>query len=194
MPFARSGTVALYYEVTGSGTPVVFVHEFSGDHRSWEPQVRYFSRRYRCVTYDARGYPPSDVPADPAAYSQDLAVADLLAVLDHLEIGRAHIVGLSMGGFTTLHFGLRHPERTRSLAIAGVGYGSTPDHDQSWLDDIAGLTEFYEEDVAGAAATPGSAPGRGALLVQDPRGWAGVAPPLPAPSSAPPPATRHGGH
>jgi len=172
MPFARNGAVALYYEETGSGTPVVFVHEFSGDHRSWEPQVRYFSRRYRCVTFDARGYPPSDVPADPAAYSQDLAVADLRAVLDHLEIGRAHLVGLSMGGFTTLHFGLRHPDRARSLAIAGVGYGSTPDHDRSWVADVAALADFYAEDPAGAAASHGSAPGRVAFMVKDPRGWA----------------------
>jgi pimeloyl-ACP methyl ester carboxylesterase len=184
MPFARSGTVALYYETTGSGPPVVFVHEFSGDHRSWEPQVRYFSRRYRCIAYDARGYPPSDVPPDPAAYSQDLAVADLLAVLDHLEIGRAHIVGLSMGGFTTLHFGLRHPERARSLTIAGVGYGSTADHDRSWLDDVAGLAGFYEEDVAGAAASHASAPGRVAFMVKDPRGWAEFAGQLAEHSSA----------
>jgi pimeloyl-ACP methyl ester carboxylesterase len=184
MPFARNGALALYYEVTGRGTPVVFVHEFSGDHRSWEPQVRYFSRRYRCVTYDARGYPPSDVPPDPAAYSQDLAVADLLAILDHLEIDQAHIVGLSMGGFTTLHFGLRHPDRARSLSIAGVGYGSTTDHDRSWLDDVAGLAEFYEQDVAAAAASHGSAPGRIAFMVKDPRGWAEFATQLAEHSSA----------
>ena len=171
MAYAQTGSLALFYEQTGSGIPVVFVHEFSGDHRSWEPQVRYFSRRYRCITYAARGYPPSDVPEDPVQYSQDHAVADLLALLDHLEIDRAHIVGLSMGGFTTLHFGLRHPDRARSLAIAGVGYGSTADHDQSWLDDVAGLADFYAEDVAAAAASHGSAPGRVAFMVKDPRGW-----------------------
>jgi pimeloyl-ACP methyl ester carboxylesterase len=184
MPFARNGPVALYYEVTGRGTPVVFVHEFSGDHRSWEPQVRYFSRRYFCVSYDARGYPPSDVPPDPAAYSQDLAVSDLLCLLDHLEVGRAHIVGLSMGGFTALHFGLRYPERARSLAIAGVGYGSTANHDRSWLDDVAGLAQFYEEDLAGAAASHASAPGRVAFMVKDPRGWAEFAGQLAEHSSA----------
>jgi pimeloyl-ACP methyl ester carboxylesterase len=54
--------IKLYYEETGAGLPIVFVHEFAGDHRSWEPQVRHFSRRYRCITYNARGYPPSDVP------------------------------------------------------------------------------------------------------------------------------------
>src|ERR671937_253883 len=94
--------VSLHVEVTGSGFPILFVHEFAGDHRSWEPQVRHFSRTHRCVSYAARGYPPSDVPADPAAYSQDRAVADALAVLDGTGIERAHVVGLSMGGFTAL--------------------------------------------------------------------------------------------
>lgn len=171
MPYLRSGAVQLYYEETGWGTPVVFVHEFSGDHRSWEPQVRSFSRRYRCVTYAARGYPPSDVPADPEAYSQDLAVADLLAVLDHLGIDAAHIVGLSMGGFTALHFGLRHPRRARSLAIGGVGYGSTADADDSWKADVESLARFYAEDTTAAAAAHAIAPGRVAFQVKDPRGW-----------------------
>ena len=66
--------VRLYYEETGSGTPVVFVHEFAGDHRSWEPQVRHFSRRYRCVTWAARGYPPSDVPEDVETFFREALV------------------------------------------------------------------------------------------------------------------------
>ena len=90
-------SVRLHYEETGSGTPIVFVHEFAGDSRSWEPQVRYLSRRYRCIAYNARGYPPSEVPADPAAYSQDRARDDVLAVLDGLAIERAHVVGLVDG-------------------------------------------------------------------------------------------------
>ena len=93
--------VKLYYEDGGSGVPIVFVHEFAGDHRAWEPQVRFFVRRYRCITYNARGYPPSDVPADGERYSQDRARDDIRAVLDALKIDKAHIVGLSMGGFAT---------------------------------------------------------------------------------------------
>jgi pimeloyl-ACP methyl ester carboxylesterase len=166
-----SGGLQLYYEETGAGTPVLFVHEFSGDHRSWEPQVRYFSRRYRCVAYAARGYPPSDVPEDPSVYSQDQAVDDLLVVLDHLSIDRAHIVGLSMGGFTALHCGLRYPERCRSLAIAGVGYGSTPEPDGTWRTDAESLARFYAEDARSAAAAHAIAPGRVAFQVKDPRGW-----------------------
>ena len=106
MPFFENQGLRLHFEVTGEGTPIVFAHEFAGDATSWEPQVRYFARRYTCVTYNARGYPPSDVPEDGGAYSQANAVADLAALLDHLDIAAANLVGLSMGSFTALHFGM----------------------------------------------------------------------------------------
>lgn len=170
MPYAQSGDTRLYLEETGTGIPVVFVHEFSGDHRIWEPQVRFFSRRYRCVVFNARGYPPSDVPDDPGLYSQEQAVADLGSVLDARDIEQAHIVGLSMGGFTALHFGLAHPERVRSLAIGAVGYGTS--HDDGWKDDVEHLADFYRDDPIGAAASHAGAPGRIPFLVKDPRGWA----------------------
>ena len=112
--------VRLHAEETGQGEPLLFVHEFAGDHRSWEPQLRFFSAAYHCITYAARGYPPSDVPTDPAAYSQERAVADAIAVLDRLAIGKAHVVGLSMGGFTALHLVLGHPERVSSAVVAGA--------------------------------------------------------------------------
>ena len=102
--------VRLHAEEAGQGEPLLFIHEFADDHCSWEPQVRYFSAAYRCITYAARGYPPSDVPADPGAYSQARAVADAVAVLDGLGVARAHAVGLSMGGFTALHLVLAHPD------------------------------------------------------------------------------------
>ena len=116
--------VRLYYEEAGSGTAIVFVHEFGGDYRSWEPQMRYFARRHHCVTFSSRGFAPSDVPADASSYSQRLAVDDILAVMDAAKIEKAHIVGLSMGGFATLHFGLVAPQRALSLTVAGAGYGA----------------------------------------------------------------------
>jgi pimeloyl-ACP methyl ester carboxylesterase len=149
----------------------MFLHEFSGDHLSWEPQVRHFSRRYRCVTYAARGYPPSEVPEDPALYSQAYAVEDALAVLDHVGIEKAHVVGLSMGGFTALHLGLAAPQRVRSLAIAGVGYGCTPELDLSWVASVRALADFYLADAPAAAASHARAPGRIPFQVKDPRGW-----------------------
>src|SRR6516225_10313974 len=119
--------VKLYVEAIGSGTPVVFVHEYAGDYRSWEPQMRHFCRQHRCVTYSQRGYPPSDVPPDPARYSQDIARDDVIAVMDALGIDKAHVVGHSMGGYTALHVGIRYPRRCLSVTAAGCGWGSSAD-------------------------------------------------------------------
>src|SRR5215475_13293486 len=127
--------IKLYYEEAGSGGPIILIHEFAGDYRSWEPQVRYFSRRYRCITFNARGYPPSDVPEGGERHSQDRARDDILAVLDALSIDKAHIVGLSMGGFAALHFGFTYPKRARSLIVAGCGYGAAPNQRQQFAEE-----------------------------------------------------------
>ena len=165
--------VRLYLEETGDGPPVLFVHEFAGDHRSWEPQVRALSRRYRCITYNARGYPPSDVPEDPAAYSQARAVADAIAVLDALGIERAHVVGLSMGGFATLHLGLRHPDRARSLVVAACGYGAQPERQAAFKEESGVVADaFAAEGAAEVAKRYAVGPARVQFQNKDPRGWA----------------------
>lgn len=127
MPELKTNGVSLHYEASGEGTPIVFVHEFAGDCRSWEDQTRYFNRRYRVVAYNARGFPPSEVPEDPGQYGQDIAVDDLAGLIRGLNLAPAHVVGLSMGGYASLHLGLRHPELARSIVVAGCGYGSEPD-------------------------------------------------------------------
>jgi pimeloyl-ACP methyl ester carboxylesterase len=177
VPQARStGGVQLYYEQTGSGTPLLFVHEFAGDHRSWEPQVRAFGRRYRCIAYNARGYPPSDVPEDPEAYSQDLAVADAIAVLDHLGIEKAHLIGLSMGGFCTLHVGLKHPHRALSLVVAGCGYGAQPARRDAFMAESEANARMFQTEGSAAASTRYSVgPARVQHQNKDPRGWAEAA-------------------
>ncbi len=144
--------VKLYYEDSGSGMPIVFVHEFAGDYRSWESQVRYFARCYRCITYNARGYPPSDVPADGERYSQDRARDDIRAVLDALKIDKAHIVGLSMGGFAALHFGFTYPQRARSLVVAGCGYGAAPNQRQQFAAEAEAAARKFEEASMAKAA------------------------------------------
>ena len=150
MPYATADDgVGLYWEESGSGAPLLFVHEFAGDHRSWAPQVEHFRDRYRCLVYDARGYPPSEVPADESAYSQQRAVADAVTVLDAAGVERTHVVGISMGGFCTLHLGLRHPERASALVIAGVGYGAHPDAAPAFRKEC--------EAIAAAFAAEGSA-------------------------------------
>src|SRR5258706_7229144 len=117
--------VRLYVEDTGTGDPILFMHEFGGHFLSWEPQVRHFSRRYRCLRYAARGWPPSDVPDDVAAYSQARAADDAAAVLRGLGIARAHLVRLSMGATAALEFGIRHPDHTLSLTVAAGGGGGS---------------------------------------------------------------------
>jgi pimeloyl-ACP methyl ester carboxylesterase len=162
----------LFYEETGSGLPVVFVHEFAGDHRSWEPQVRCLGRRYRCITYNARGYPPSDVPPDGERYSQARARDDIRAVLDALKIDRAHVVGLSMGGFATLHFGIAYPQRARSLVIAGCGYGAAPGERQKFQEEAeASARQFESLGMAKASAGYAIGPTRVQYQNKDPRGW-----------------------
>src|SRR6476659_10359279 len=128
--------VKLYYEETGKGIPIVFIHEFAGDYRSWEQQVRYFGRYYRCIAVNARGYPPSDVPKDGAKYSQERARDDIRAVLDALKLDKAHIVGLSMGGFATMHFGFTYPQRALSLVVAGCGYGASGDKKAQFTAEV----------------------------------------------------------
>src|SRR5258708_29708812 len=125
--------VRLYYEEAGSGYPIVFVHEFAGDWRSYETQLRCFSRRYRCIAFNARGYPPSDVPEDWTRYSQERARDDIRDVLDGLGLAKAHVVGISMGGFAVLHFGFAYPDRASALAVAGSRYGPQPHKRQQFL-------------------------------------------------------------
>jgi pimeloyl-ACP methyl ester carboxylesterase len=171
---AADGT-RLYVEEIGAGTPVVFVHEYAGDYRSFEPQLRYLCRQHRCVTYSQRGYPPSDVPSDPARYSQAIARDDVIAVMDALGIDKAHVVGHSMGAYTALHVGIKYPQRCRSVTAAGCGWGSTPDPvKRDAMKALAAETGkmFAEEGIAAAAAKYADAPMRQAYKHKDPRGWA----------------------
>jgi pimeloyl-ACP methyl ester carboxylesterase len=164
--------VKLYVEETGDGVPIIFVHEFAGDYRSWEPQVRHFARTNRCITFSARGFLPSDVPEDPGKYSQDRARDDILAVMDGLEIDKAHIIGLSMGGFAALHFGLHYPDRALSLVVAGCGYGAgeeTREQFQREAGEAADQMQSETMTVFGASYAMG--PTRVQYLNKDPRGW-----------------------
>ena len=164
--------VKLYYEEAGEGIAIVFVHEFAGDHRSYEPQIRYFSRRYRCVAYNARGYPPSDVPAEFAKYSQARARDDIRAVLDGLRIDKAHIVGISMGGFAALHFGMRYGDRARALVIGGCGYGAEKGSRAQFQQEAEHAAEMFDR-VGMAEGAKRYALGKTRVQLQnkDPRGW-----------------------
>lgn len=172
MPYCQSDGAKLYFEETGSGYPVIFVHEFAGDYRSWDNQVSWFSRHYRCITFNARGYPPSDVPEANTAYGYEHAAADIAAVMRHLDIDCAHLVGLSMGGYTALVFGLRYPGMASALAVAGCGSGSDPSSRETYLRDVPAradrlLAEGIERRVSDATVDPS----RIQLRRKDPKGW-----------------------
>ncbi len=167
-----SDNIRLHYEEAGTGTPIVFVHEFAGDWRAWEPQMRHFSRRHRCITYSARGYPPSDIPKDVAMYSQARAVQDILNVMDAANIERAHIVGLSMGGFATIHFGLTAPERALSLTVAGAGYAAAKDTQEHYRAlSRATADQFEAIGAKELSKTYALGATRVQLQNKDPRGW-----------------------
>jgi pimeloyl-ACP methyl ester carboxylesterase len=172
MPYADSNGVRLYYEEAGKGTPIIFVHEFAGDLRSWEPQIRHFSRRYRCIAFNARGYPPSDVPKAKSAYSQRIACDDIANVMRHIGVASAHIIGCSMGGFATVHFGLTYPRMAKSLTAVGTGSGSDPDKSEQFYNDNAEMASRFDKLGTAEAVKPYKiGPARVQLENKDPRGF-----------------------
>ncbi len=173
MPYAVTDDgVKLYCEESGKGTPLIFVHEYAGDHRSFEPQMRFFSRYYRCIVFGARGYPPSDVPDDPEKYSQARARDDIRDVLAHLKAQKAHVCGLSMGGFAALHFGMAYGERALSLVVAGCGYGAEPAKREQFHEETNATAAQIEKDgMAKVAERYSLGPTRVQFQNKNPRGW-----------------------
>jgi pimeloyl-ACP methyl ester carboxylesterase len=173
MPYAKtSDGVQLYYEEAGKGAPIVFVHEFSGDLRSWEAQIQHFSRRYRCIAFNARGYPPSDVPTRLSSYSHTAAAKDIADVMRHLKIRKAHIIGCSMGAQSTLHFGLTYPETAITLTTIGAGSGSSGRTRAEFLKNVeANARRFEKEGLAAALERVRVAPNRVQLARKNPRAW-----------------------
>jgi pimeloyl-ACP methyl ester carboxylesterase len=172
MAFVESGGVRLYVEDTGTGYPIVWVHEFAADYRTWEPQVRYFTRAYRCVTYNARGYPPSDVPEADADYGYERHRDDLKAVMDALGLEKAHVVGLSMGAYAGLQFALSYPDRISALVFASGGSGAPKGAvGEEFKTGIArGAERMLREGMAAGAAATLAGETRVQLSRKDPRG------------------------
>jgi pimeloyl-ACP methyl ester carboxylesterase len=172
MPYIKSCGIKLYFEETGRGDPIIFAHEFESDLRSWEAQVRYFSRSYRCITFNARGYPPSEVPDDLTAYGWDFSVRDIDAIMSGLSISRAHLVGSSMGAYAALLFGLRHPEKTGAIVAAGAGSGSLPSDRESWLKKMPVLARaLVARGMDPMAERMACHSSRIQLKYKDPKGW-----------------------
>jgi pimeloyl-ACP methyl ester carboxylesterase len=173
MPSVLVNGVNLYYEEAGSGTALLFLHEFAGDYASWEPQMRYFARRYRVITMSYRGYPPSDVPENPDAYSQDILLDDVVGLLDALDIEAAHLCGLSVGANSAVLLGIRNPERCHSLVVAAGGHGSVKGADRAEFEhDFSSRADrLLDEGMEPVARTQAEKPNRVPMKLKDPRGW-----------------------
>lgn len=170
LALASLDELSLYYEVTGKGFPLVWIHEWGGSFRSWEPQVKFFSRHYQVITYNARGYPPSDVPSEPTAYSQEHAVEDLYQLLLYLGIKEAYVGGLSMGGTTALNFGITHPDIARALIVTSAGSGTT--NRKQFEQETRQLAQQLEkEGVEAVAELFTRGPTRVQLQRKDPKSW-----------------------
>jgi len=164
--------VRLHVTDTGDGVPVLFLHEYAGDHRSWARQVAELREDHRCITFAARGYLPSDVPSAPSAYSWRRSVDDALAVLDALGIELAHVVGLSMGGYTALQLGLHHSDRVRSITAVSVGSGSDPAGRPGYLAETKLVAEQLRARGAGYVGRAfAEGPSRVQLKYHDEAAW-----------------------
>jgi pimeloyl-ACP methyl ester carboxylesterase len=172
LSFVDAEGVRLYVEETGSGEPIVFVHELHSDYRGWEAQVRWFSRSHRCITYNARGYPPSEVPGDPSLYGLPFVVHDIANIVQALGISKAHVVGSSMGAYAALHFGLLYPQMASSLVVSGVGSGSPAADRAAWVADCeANARAYLEQGSAAVAEVAGRGATRLQLLRKNPRAF-----------------------
>ena len=171
MPFAQSSGVRLYYEDSGAGPAVLFVHELASDLRQWRGTIAALRPRYRCIAWNARGYPPSDTPDAPEAYRWEAFAGDIGAVLDHLELPGAILVGWSMGGYAALQFARLRPERVLGLVLAGVGSGSPAAERGPFQAQMLELAQAWRTDPAAAAELVAASPGRQPLK-RDPRAFA----------------------
>jgi len=171
MPLAASQGARIYYEETGKGTPILFIHEFGGDHRSWDNQMRHFGRSWRCITWAARGYPGSDAPDDEKLYGQEFFNRDAIAVLDAAGIKQAHIVGLSMGGYTALMLAAKFPDRILSCTAAGAGSGSPKATRAQFIEECRASAAQFDRAGKLNAEAMGLSPTRVQLQVKDPIGW-----------------------
>jgi len=123
MPRLDRRGVAIHYESAGAGAPLLLSHGFAATSRMWDPQAAALADRHRVIRWDMRGHGESDAPADLASYSHALGVGDMAAVLDTCGARRAVLVGLSLGGFLSLLFHVRHRERVRALVLLDTGPG-----------------------------------------------------------------------
>ena len=166
MPKINRDGVEIYYEVHGSGPPLILTHGYSSTSAMWQGQIEALSKGHRLVVWDMRGHGQSDYPSDPLAYSEALTVADMAALLDEIGADAAIVGGLSLGGYMSLAFHLAHPERTQALLIIDTGPGYKKDEPRAgWNVTSLKRAEKLEAEglPKGGGAETRTAPHRNAV-------------------------------
>ncbi|MBI4302458.1 MAG: alpha/beta fold hydrolase [Chloroflexi bacterium] len=147
MPTAKVNGVELYYEVHGQGYPVVLINGFTGTTEGWTPQIAPLSSKYRLILHDVRGHGRSESPPSADAYSPDIVAEDLRQLLDTLGVKEAVVGGLSMGGYLSLRFHLRYPERVAALILADTGPGyRNPARQAAWNQQYEERAQALEKE------------------------------------------------
>ena len=172
MNYAPSQGVDIYVETAGAGPPILFLHELASDARQWRGQIGALAPRFRCIAFNARGYPPSEIPTEDDAYFWERHADDVGAVLDHVGIDGAWLVGWSMGAYTALQFALRSPERVLGVVATSVGSGSPPAEQAAFRASMRELAHAWAHDgPEAAAALIAAGVGRQALRRRNPAAW-----------------------
>lgn len=171
MALAASNGARIYFETAGAGQPIIFVHEFAGDYRTWDDQMRFFARGWKVVTMSARGYPMSDAPTDEVLYGQEFFTNDIISVLDAADIAKAHVVGLSMGAYAALMVAIKHPDRVMSVVAAGGGSGSPLATRATFQAEARATAAHFDASGRINASAMGMGPTRIQLKNKDPIGW-----------------------
>src|SRR5260370_14182732 len=147
MPKIDRNGVKIYYEVHGSGPPLLLTHGYSSTSAMWQGQIEALSRRHKLVLWDMRGHGQSDYPDDPSAYSEALTVADMAALLDEVGATSAIVGGLSLGGYMSLAFYRAHPERVSALLIIDTGPGfKKDDARETWNKRALDTADRFERE------------------------------------------------
>jgi 3-oxoadipate enol-lactonase len=134
MPSIQINHTELYYESSGQGDPLLFIHGLGSSVRDWENQISYFAERYRVVVLDLRGHGKSDKP--PGPYSSRLFADDITELIRSLDIAPVHVVGLSLGGFIACQLAVDHIDLVRSLVVVN----SVPDLPRDTFRDRLRIT------------------------------------------------------
>ena len=182
MPTALLNGIEIRYDVAGAGPSVLLSHGYSATRRMWDAQLAVLSDRYRAIAWDMRGHGETESPDDPAHYSTELTVADMRALLAHLNVHRAVIGGLSLGGYVSLAFALAHPDLVRALVICDSGPGYRNDEArEAWnrraheraaeleargLDALAGRSREMQQAIRHHASAQGLAHAARGMLAQ----------------------------